>query len=144
VGTSLGTIAGSLIFGLSQVQALVILFVVLPFVLAAIVVPLVAWRSSNGPRPVLTSDILAHGLPGSAEITAVKTLGSVLELRPMVRFNLLVRGDGAGPPFDLEVFQALPRGVIGRFRPGAVVEIRLTPDHSAGAVVWGEGPPPGP
>lgn len=132
-----------MIFGLSQVQALVILFVVLPFVLAAIVVPLVAWRSSRGPQPVLTSDILAQGLPGSAEITAVRTLGSVLELRPMVRFNLLVRAEAGGPPFDLEVVQALPRGVIGRFRPGAVVEIRLTPDHSAGAVVWAEGPPDG-
>lgn len=129
-----------MVFGLSQVQALVILFVVLPFVVAAIVVPLVGWRSSKGPQPILTSDILANGLQGSAEIKAVRTLGSVLELRPMVRFNLVARAESGGPPFDLEVVQALPRGVIGRFRPGAVVEIRLTPDHSRGAVVWGEAP----
>ena len=125
----------ALIFGLSQTQALVILFVILPFATAAVVVPLVAWRNSSGPKPVLTSDILAHGDPGQAEIVTVRTLGSILELRPMVRFQLRVQEPDQ---FDLEVVQALPRGVIGRFRPGDVVDVRLTPDHAAGAVVWGE------
>ena len=131
----------ALIFGLSQVQALVILFVFLPFVLAAVIVPLVGWRASRGPAPVLTSDILAHGVPAEAEILTVKTLGSILEIRPMVRFALRVTAPASSEPFELEVVQALPRGVIGRFRAGDAVEVRLTPDHSAGAVVWAEPPP---
>src|SRR6516164_120722 len=51
------------LFGLSPTQALVVLFVVLPFAVAAVVIPFVAWRHSGDPKPVLTSEILAHGVP---------------------------------------------------------------------------------
>ncbi len=130
---------GSL-FGLSQTQALVVLFVVLPLALAAVIVPLAVWRLSRGPKPVLTSEILDHGLPGEAEIISVRPLGSFLELRPMVRFVLRVSADSGGDPFELEVVQSLPRAVMSNFRPGGMVEVRLTPDHSRGAVVWGNRP----
>ena len=127
-----------LIFGLNQLQALVILFVVLPFVLAAILVPIMVWRNSGGSPPVLTSEVLASGLPGRAEVLSVRTLGSIVELRPMVRFVLHITPAGEGEPFDLEVVQSLPRGVIGRFRKGDTVEVRFTPDHAYGAVVWAD------
>ena len=113
------------------------LFVLLPLVLAAVIVPLAVWRLSKGPKPVLTSEILDHGLPGEAEIISVRPLGSFLEFRPMVRFVLRVTADSGGTPFELEVVQSLPRAVMGNFRPGGMVEVRLTPDHSRGAVVWG-------
>lgn len=129
---------GSLVLGLSQTQALVILFLVLPFLVAAIIVPLVAWRSSKGPRPILTSEILATGLPGRAEILSVRTLGSILDLRPMVRFSLRVMPAPGQDSFDLEAVQALPRGVIGRYRPGDTVEVRYLADRQAVAVVWAE------
>jgi hypothetical protein len=129
------------VLGLTQAQALVLLFVVLPFVVAAVVIPLVAWRSSGGPPPVRTSDILASGRPAIAEVLAVKPSGSILDLRPMVRFSLRVNAGPDEPPFELEVVQSLPRGALRDFRPGNVVEVRLTADHSAGAVVWGGAPP---
>jgi hypothetical protein len=125
------------LFGLSETQALVVIFVLLPFAVAAVVVPFVSWRWRNVPKPVLTSDILAHGEPGEAEILSIRNMGTIVDLRPMVRFELQVRARPGEGSFRLEVVQALPRQVIGGFRVGDVVEIRLTPDHSAGAIVWG-------
>jgi len=129
----------SSLFGLSTNQGLVVLFVLLPFALAAVVVPLFAWRSRNWPRPVLTSEILATGERASGEILAVKTLGTIVDLRPMVRINLNVSASGGEEPFELEVVQSFPRSVIYGLRPGERVEMRVTPDHSAGAVVWDPG-----
>lgn len=136
MGTALLSPPGSLVFGLSPVQALVILFVVLPVVLGAVIVPLVGWRTSKGPRPVLTSDILATGQPARGEILEVRSLGTILDVKPMVRFRLRV-SEPAGEPFDLTVVQALPRSLVGRFRRGDVVELRVTADRSAGAIVVG-------
>jgi hypothetical protein len=129
------------LFGLTQTQALLLLFVVLPFLVAAIVIPFVAWRSSGQPKPIRTSEILAHGTPAEAEILSVRPLGSILDLRPMVRFVLRVTAEPDYAPFELEVIQSLPRGAVRDFHQGERVEVRLTPDRSAGAVVWG-GPPP--
>lgn len=125
------------LFGLTTSQALVVLFVLLPFALAAVIVPLVGWRSSRGPRPVLTSEILARGLPAEAEIRSVRPLGSIVDVRPMVRFELLVRAAPDEEPFELEVVQSLPRALVREFRPGDMVEVRVTEDRSAGAIVLG-------
>ncbi len=125
------------VLAFSQADGLVLIFVVLPFVVAALLVPFMVWRNSRGPRPVLTSEILAGGVRGEAEIVSVRTLGSILDVRPMVRFQLKVRASAEEPAFDLEVVQSLPRYVIGEFRSGDVVEVRFTPDRAAGAVVWG-------
>ncbi|HLI52694.1 MAG TPA: hypothetical protein VKU88_00055 [Acidimicrobiales bacterium] len=122
------------LFGLSQTQALVVLFVIAPFAVAAVVVPLVAWRHSGGPPPLRTSEILARGDPGRAEVVSVRNVGNLLDARPMVRFVLRVTSDPE--PFELEVVQSLPRTAVRGFRPGDVVDVRLTPDRRAGAVVW--------
>jgi hypothetical protein len=131
------------LFGLSPTGALVVLFVVLPFAVAAVVIPFVAWRHSNDPKPVLTSEILAHGVPARAEIVSVRQLGTIIDLRPMVRFLLRVSGAADDAPFELEVIQSIPRYAVRDFRPGDHVEVRLTADHSAGAVVWSGLPPAG-
>ena len=119
-----------------------LLFVVLPFVLAAVVVPFVSWRHRNDPKPVLTSEILATGVRGTAEILSVRSLGNILDVKPMVRFILRVTessasGADSGETFDLEVVQSIPRSLVGAYRPGDTVEVRLTADRSAGAVVLG-------
>jgi len=129
------------LLALSQSQGLILIFVVLPIVVAAVLVPIMVWRNSRGPRPILTSEILASGLPGEAEIVSVRNVGNLLDPRPMVRFQLKVRASREEPPFDLQVVQSLPRHAISQFRAGDVVEVRFTPDRTAGAVVWGLEPP---
>ena len=113
-----------------------ILFVLAPFLVAAVVVPLVGWRASKGPRPVLTSEILATGQPARATIAGVRSLGNILDVKPMVRFDLVVEVRGE-EPFSLTVVQAIPRSLVGGFRRGDHVDVRVTSDRSAGAVVLG-------
>ena len=120
----------------NQTKELVFLFVVLPFLVAGLVIAFVSWRSSGGPPPVRTSTILSEGQPAEGEVLAVKPLGSFLEVRPMIRFSLRVRARDDEEPFELEVVQSLPRGAAREIHAGDVVEVRLTPDHSAGAIVW--------
>jgi hypothetical protein len=131
------------VLGATQVQALVVLFVVLPFVVAAATIAFVSWRSKGDPPPVRTSTILAEGYPAEAEVLAVKTLGGFLDMRPMVRFSLQVNEGPGEAPYELEVVQSLPREVAREIRAGDVLEVRLTADRSAGAVVWGGPATPG-
>jgi len=124
---------------MTQALALLLLFVVLPFVVAGGVIAFVSWRSKGGPAPVRTSDILATGDPGEAEVLTVKAMGGFLDARPMVRMGLRVQAGGSAP-FDLEVTQSIPRGSLRDIRPGVRVEVRVTPDRSRAAVVLA-GPP---
>jgi hypothetical protein len=128
------------VLGVTQTQALLVLFVLLPFPVAGAVIAFVAWRSSSDPPPVLTSVILADGDPATAEVLSVKALGGLVDIRPMVRFSLRVNAGPDEAPFELEVVQSLPRGAAREIHAGDLVEVRVTADRSAGAVVWG-GPP---
>jgi hypothetical protein len=127
--------------GLSQAQGLVIVFVILPIVAGAIIVPLLVWRLSKSPRPMLTSELLAQGTPAEGTILNVRSLGNVLDSRPMVRFRLRVTVEAGDVPFELEVVQAFPRSMVGVFRPGDIVRLRLSPDRSIGAIEYGYEPP---
>ena len=160
----------------SQGLVLVVLFVVLPFVVAGGVIAFVSWRSVQQPAPLRTSEILRTGEPGRGEVLAVRNLGTILEVRPMVRIDLRVTPvhrpthatspdasspdagspdagptDGGSSPamshpaapstpydgrsFEISVTQALPRAVVRGIAPGDVVEVRITADRSAAAVV---------
>jgi hypothetical protein len=112
---------------------------VLPFVLAGVIIPLVAWRSRNWPKPMLTSEILATGEPADGEIVSVKNLGTVVDLRPMVRVVLNVSPRDGGERFELEVVQSFPRFFVYSLKPGERIEVRLSPDRTSGAVVWDRG-----
>src|SRR5579871_1724587 len=93
---------------MTQVQALVLLFVVLPFVVAGGVIAFINWRSSATPPPVRTSTVLATGDPGDGEVLAIRSFGGLLDTKPMVRLDLRVTTAGR-PAFDLQVTQSLPR-----------------------------------
>lgn len=110
-------------------------------VAAAVIVPVLVWWLSKGPKPLLTSELLDHGTPAQGEILRIRTLSHVLDLRPMVRFSLRVTAGAGEDPFDLDVVQALPRSMLGVFRPGDVVRLRLSSDRSTGAIEWGYEPP---
>jgi hypothetical protein len=128
------------VLGATQTQALVVLFVVLPFVVAGVVIAFVSWRSSSDPPPVRTSVILATGDPATAEVLSIKSVGLFLDVRPMVRFLLRVNAGPAEASFELEVVQSLPRAAVRAIQAGDVLEVRVTADRSAGAIVW-VGPP---
>jgi hypothetical protein len=123
----------------TQAAALLVLFVVLPFVVAGLVIAFISWRSSSDPPPVRTSDILATGEPAEAEILAVKPLGGFLDTRPMVRFDLRI--DVQPSPVELQVTQSVPRALLRGIGVGDRVEVRVTPDRAAAAVVFRALPP---
>jgi hypothetical protein len=122
------------VLAVTQVQALVVLFVVLPFVVAGGVIAFVSWRSSGDPPPVRTSAILAAGEPGDAEILAIRAFGGLLDTRPMVRLDLRIATPGHAA-FDLQVTQSLPRPYARGLRVGDRVEVRVLPDRTGAAVV---------
>lgn len=127
----------ALVFGLTQIQALVVLFILLPIGLAGVLVPLLVRWMSKGPKPILTSDLLAHGTLAEGEVLRVRNVGNLLDPRPMVRFKLRVTAAAADEPFELEVVQSVPRSLVSSFRPGDLVRVRLSEDRSAGAIEWG-------
>ncbi len=86
---------------------------------------------------MLTSELLAHGTPAEADIVRVRSLGNVLDVRPMVEFTVRVNAEPGEEPFELQIVQAIPRTMLGLFQPGDRVRVRLSPDRSAGAIEWG-------
>jgi hypothetical protein len=116
-------------------QELVLIFVVLPIVAVGPVIAFVNWRWRAAPAPVRISTILAEGQPARGEVVAVRNLGNILDMKPMVRLELRATV-GSEPPFELEVVQAFPRNAVGLLKPGIRLELRVMPDRTAGAVVW--------
>ncbi len=121
------------VLALTQGLELVLLFLVLPIIVAAGVLWFVSWRNDTGTAPIRTSQVLATGTPATAEVTAVEMFGNFLDARPMVRLGLDVTLEGAH--FPLDVTQSFPRTIAKMFRPGDTVEVRVTDDRQAGAVV---------
>ena len=126
-----------LVLGFSQLQGLVIIFVLLPIVVAVVMVPLMVRWLSRGPRPMLTSELLASGTPAEGRILSIRSLGNILDVRPMVRFDLEATVESGEEPFQLQIVQSFPRSMVGVFQPGDIVRLRLSPDRSTGAIEWG-------
>ncbi len=120
---------------MSQTAALLLLFIVLPLVVAPIVIAFVARRSPALPPGFRTSELLLDGEPAEAELLAWKNKGPFLfDSRPMVEFKLAVRTD-AGERIDLVIVQSFPRAVLSQLAEGMTLDIRLSADHTAGAIV---------
>ena len=119
---------------LSDGMALLFLFVILPVFLALAVAALVQWRSAPVPQELRTSDLLRDGAPGEATLLDWRTPGqSFLDRRPMVTFRLSLSGvDGA----ELFVTQSVTRAVLRSLERGMIVDVRLSPDRRAGAIVF--------
>jgi len=129
-------------FALTQTGALVVLFVVLPFIVAAGVVAFVLWRSPSLPPELRTSALLAHGELSRGTLLDWRSRGLLFDPRPMVALRLAIEPDTAdvsdpagGQPFELTITQAVPRQLLGRLERGMSLEVRLSPDRTAGAVV---------
>ena len=113
-------------------SALLLLFVVVPVVLAVAVIALVQWRAPEVPAEHLTSELLRDGTRANGTLVEWHITGqSFLDRRPMVDFRVAVREDEP----ELSITQSVPRDVLNRMKPGMPVEVRLSEDGSAGALV---------
>ena len=119
---------------MTQVQALVLLFVALPFVVGGGVIAFVSWRSKGDPPVTRTSTVLETGEAGDGEILALRSYGGLFDTRPMVRLDLRVTTP-SHPPFELQVTQSLPRPYARSLRVGDRVDVRVLADRSAAAVL---------
>ncbi len=119
---------------MSASTALLLLFVVLPIIAAPIVVAIVARRSPALPAGLRISELLEHGEPATAELLEWKNKGPFLfDGRPMVAFRLAVRS--SDEPFELIITQSVPRQLVARLSRGMTLDVRVSPDHIAGAIV---------
>jgi hypothetical protein len=110
---------------------LLLLFIVLPIVVAPVVIWLVARQSPELPRALRISELLEHGEPADAELLAWKNKGPfLLDSRPMVACHVVVHGGE-----ELFITQSIPRPVLNKFVKGMTLDIRLSADHTAGAIV---------
>lgn len=112
---------------------LVLLFVVLPFAVAGLVLGFVSWRTSGDPAPPRTSDILRTGDAADAEILVVRNMGQILDVKPMVRVRLRVTPASA-EPFEIEVTQSFARDEMRALQVGRTVPVRVLADRSAAAI----------
>ena len=113
--------------------ALLLLFVVMPVVVAVGVVALVKWRSPDVPAEHLTSELLRDGTPAKGTLVEWHITGqSFLDRRPMVDFRVALREDEP----EVSITQSVPREVLHRMKPGMPVDVRLSEDGSAGALVF--------
>ena len=117
---------------MSTTAQLLLLFVVLPLIVTPIVVLIVVRRAPDLPEEYRISSLLDHGEPAQAELLEWKNKGPFLfDSRPMVSFRLKLEGGD-----ELVVVQSTPRDVVGRLVRGMPVDVRLSRDRIAGAIVW--------
>ena len=115
---------------MSANAALLLIFVVLPLIVAPIVVGYVVRRSPDVPPEHRTSWLLENGELASGELVSWKNKGPfLLDSRPMVAFVVLAGGE------RFEITQSVSRAVIAKLTEGMPVDIRLSPDRQAAAVV---------
>ena len=116
---------------LSDSSALLLLFVVLPLVLAPIVIVYVDRRSPKVVEGARTSELLQDGEPVQAELVGWRILTTFFfDPRPMIEFTVRF-ADGA----ELVTTQAVPRLLVGDLRTGMELVVSVNAERTAGAVV---------
>jgi len=131
------------VLALSGGTSLLLLFLVLPVVVGGIVMTLISRSGPQVPPEHRTSALLALGELADGHVLDLRRLGSPLDMRPMVAFRLEVHPVATSDPFptfELIVTQAVPRRLVARLHPGLLLAVRLSQDHSAGAVIVPDDP----
>jgi hypothetical protein len=124
------------VLALSTSAALLLLFVVLPFVLAVVVIALVQWRAPAVPAALRTPELLANGEPARGTLVDWRSHAtSFIDRRPMVSLRFDATAED-GTAFELVVTQSLARPVIAALEKGMTFELRVSPDRTAGAVIF--------
>jgi hypothetical protein len=109
-----------------------LLFVLLPLVLAPLVIWFVARHSPDVPKAYRTSELLLDGEPAQAELLEWKNKGPfLLDSRPMVAFKLRIIGEDV----EMSITQSVPKPLLSGLSEGMTLDVRLSPDRTAGAIV---------
>jgi hypothetical protein len=102
----------------------------------AAVISFVARRAPEVDPSRRTSTLLREGEPVRAELVTWDKRGApFMDRQPMVSMRLRVMPVGEAA-FDLTVVQPLPAAFLRELEEGMSVEVRLSPDRTAGAVVF--------
>jgi hypothetical protein len=114
---------------MSANAALLLLFVVLPLIVAPLVIAYVVRRSPEVAPEHRTSWLLEYGEATTGELVSWKNKGPFLfDSSPMVAFVVMADGE------RIEITQSVPRTVIARLSEGMSVDIRRSPDRQAAAI----------
>jgi hypothetical protein len=79
------------------------------------------------PEQEKTAALISAGIVGHARIDAVTDTGVMVNDNPTVQFDLTVTRPGRDP-YSASLTQVVSRLVMGDFRPGATVPVRISPD----------------
>ncbi len=96
---------------------------------------LAGWLGRRILRRTQRADVLEHGVPATAVVTAMTETGTTVNQHPMVEFDLRITRDDS--TYDTSVTQLLPRLLLGRVAPGTELAVRVMPgDRSQVAIDW--------
>jgi hypothetical protein len=79
------------------------------------------------PEQEKAAALIATGIVAHARIDAVADTGVMVNENPRVQFDLTVTRPGRDP-YSASLTQVVSRLVMGNFRPGATVPVRISPD----------------
>lgn len=110
-------------------------------ILGTVALGLIVWARKAGRTAANAQRLKTMGIPGEADITAVRQTGVVLnEINPQVELDLNVRlGDGRAP-YPVKVKEFVPGIAIGRLSNGQPLPVRVDPvDPNNVVILWEQG-----
>jgi hypothetical protein len=79
-----------------------------------------------GRRAAAVDQILATGIPGTAQITGLSQTGMYINYQPQIQMNLLVSLPGR-PPYGATHKEVVPLILLSRLAPGAMLAVKVDP-----------------
>ena len=74
----------------------------------------------------ITAILMSDGIPGQARVERIRDTGAVVNENPQVQLQLTVTIPGRDP-YPAVLAQIVSRIALGRFQPGAVMPVRVSP-----------------
>ncbi|HEX9890916.1 MAG TPA: hypothetical protein VGB28_02495 [Actinomycetota bacterium] len=116
-------------------------FTLTAVILGVVALGLIAWARKAGRAAANSQRLKAMGIPGQADITAVRQTGVVLnEINPQVELDLTVRLSDGRAPYPVKVKEFVPGIAIGRLSNGQPLPVRVDPvDPQNVVILWEQG-----
>jgi hypothetical protein len=88
-------------------------------------------------RQTAAARLAESGESASAQVSAARDTGELVNLQPVVEIDVLIYRQGR-PPYPATVRQIVPLAQLGRLAPGTQLPVRVDPDDSASIWIdWG-------